>query len=99
MSDDIYRTANYLRMHTAGTRVAYSVMAEDICQPMLDRIDELEAASVRCCRGCPDCIGVGAHHQIRALNDRIAELEAREDELLRALDELGAELEREVQKR
>ena len=32
--------------------------------------------SVRCCRGCPDCIGIGAHHQIRALNDRIAQLEA-----------------------
>jgi hypothetical protein len=40
------------------------------------RLRELEKENdkgVRCCGGCPDCIGIGAHHEIRALR---AQLEA-----------------------
>lgn len=42
-------------------------------------------AGVKCCGGCPDCIGIGAHHAIRAL--RAALTEARE--LARSLDWCG----------
>ena len=43
MSDHISRTANYLRELTDSRHMAFSAIAEIICQPMLDRIEELEA--------------------------------------------------------
>lgn len=46
------------------------------------RIAELEAnPNRRCCKGCPDCLGIGVHYELDWRQERIAELEARIAEL------------------
>jgi hypothetical protein len=44
MSDHISRTANYLRELTDSRHMAFSAIAEIICEPMLARIEALEQA-------------------------------------------------------
>jgi len=46
VSNHISRTANQLREMTESRHMAFSAIAEIICEPMLDRIEELEKTVV-----------------------------------------------------
>jgi hypothetical protein len=48
----------------------------------LRKLEKENDKGVRCCGGCPDCIGIGAHHEIRALRAQL-EAKTRECEGLR----------------
>ena len=72
MSNHINRTANYLRELTDSRHMAFSAIAEIICEPMLDRIEELETEQWHC-QQLPGARVVCEREDLLA---RIAELEA-----------------------